>query len=191
MKKYDDLRSQIRNGDIMLFRGESLLSKQIQEFDDAYYNHTGLVFESNNRLFILDSNVKGVNPEFLSVRIDGYTDFCIIRPFKWDDDTISQAVAACFDKASIPHIKYDVNLLLQIAIYRKTGIRVGIDRENRDICSEFVRRYTRYLAPKPTCYEQPNLPTDFITPWDFIIYANEKEFEVMFDNSERRKYRKP
>jgi hypothetical protein len=189
MKKYNELRNQITNGDIMLFRGEKFLSRQIQKFDDAYYNHAGLVFESNNRFLILESNARGVNPDFLSGRIDEYIDFCIVRPVCWPETEILKAISTSFDKAS-EKIKYDVNLLLQIAIFRKTGISIDLDMENKDICSEFVRRYTRFLDPKPACYEKPHLPTDFITPWDFVIYSDSNEFEVLFDESNHSEYRK-
>jgi hypothetical protein len=189
MKKYDLNRDQIKNGDLVLFRGKSQLSRQIQMYDDAYYNHVGLVIESNGRLLVIDSNARGVNPELLSVRIDEYIDFCIIRPQAWTDTQITAAVSSALERAE-KHIKYDFFLLLQIALYRKSGIRINLNTKNRDICSEFGRRYIQYFTnPKSTCFERPNLPTEFITPWDFIVYAD-KNFEILFDDSDHSKFRK-
>lgn len=185
--EYEGLRTQIKNGDLILFRGKEWLAKQIQYFDDAYYNHVGMVFESNKRLFILDSNAQGVNPDLLSDRMNKYTDFCIVRPSNWNEDVISNAVSNAMERAQ-QHIKYDFTLLLELAIYRKTGKALRLNHQDRDICSEFARRYLRYLDPVPSCYENV-MGQDFITPWDYIIYADEK-FEIHFDVSDRNEYRK-
>jgi len=188
-EKYEANRVNIRNGDIAVFRGSSFISRQIQEFDEAYYNHTGLVFESNKRLLVIDSNAGGVKPDFLSTRMDEYSDFCIVRPAVWSSSRISIAVAMALERAQST-IRYDFDLLLQIAIYRKTGKNIDLNSENKDICSEYCRRYIRYLSePTSLCFEQPNMPTGFITPWDFIIYAD-SNFKIMFDDSDHHKYRK-
>jgi hypothetical protein len=188
MEKYNLNRDQIRNGDLILFRGDHMLGKLIQKFDEAYYNHIGMVFKSNDRLFILDSNANGVNPDFLSDRIKKYTDFCILRPTIWSQEQITIAVQNVMDRAE-DKIKYDFDLLLQIAIYRKTGLNLPLNTKNKDICSEFARRYLRFLDPAPSCFEKPPLPTKFITPWDFVIYVN-NQFSLILDESDKSKYRK-
>lgn len=190
MLKYDNYRDQIQNGDLVLFRGDSALSKTIQNLDNAYYNHIGLVISSNGRNFVLDSNAKGVEPGFLSERMNGYIDFCIIRPSGWNPALITQAAGNAIEKASSNHIRYDFQLLIDILIYRKTGIDPGLNAQNKDICSEFARRFVRFLSPVSDCYEQPNLPTKFITPWDFIVYKDAAKFTSMFDDSDHSKYRK-
>ena len=188
MNKYNKYRSEIKNGDIVLFRGASIQSRLIQKFDNAYYNHIGLVFESNKRLLILDSNAPGVNPDFLSSRMEENNDFCIISPISWDENQIAEAVGAALDKAA-SHIKYDFDLLAEIAIYRETKIKLNLDNTNKDICSEFVRRYTSLLTPAPICFDPKNLPTPFITPWDFIIYADSTQFKIKFDDINHQDYR--
>lgn len=187
MKKYEELRSDIRNGDIICFRGTSFTSKLIHYFDKAYYSHIGLVFVSNNRLFMIDSNSHGVNPKFLSEVMHASSDFCIIRPQAWSDNQISTSVGIVFDRAE-RRIKYDFNLMPQIVLFRVFGIVKDFEKSARDICSEFVRRFTRRLSPKSICFEQPNIPTNFITPWDFILYADEK-YSILYDESPKEKYR--
>lgn len=185
--EYNQIRNEITNGDIILFRGSSLLSRLIQYFDNAYYNHAGVVFASNNRLFILDANAHGVAPDFLSSRMKEYISFCIVRPNAWKPEQRSEALGTVMNKAE-RKIRYDFLLLLQIGIFRKTGIRIYLNNQQRDICSEFARRYLRFLVPLEKCYEKI-LGEDFITPWDLRIYASE-QFKVLYDNSDKRKYRK-
>lgn len=180
---YETVRSQINNGDLMLFRGDTLLGKIIRNLDGAYYNHIGLVFAANGRLMILDSNAPGVEPEFLSTRLQKYDEFCIVRPSsaKWTTDQINTAVTNVMDRAAAKHIKYDFSLLLEIAIQRKTGEDLPMNNDNRDICSEFAYRYCQQLNPAMICYTK--VQTNYITPWDFIIYSDRDEFQTMWDDS--------
>jgi len=188
MTKYIELRSNLRHGDIVLFRGKALSSRIIQWLDEGYYNHMGLVFTVGERKLILDSSAPGVNPYFLSERMKMYTDFCVIRPAVWDTDEISRGVDAVMRKAE-NGIRYDFKLLLQIVLYRKAGWIEKLNSGHKDICSEFIRRYIRHLSPRSTCFESPPLPTSCITPWDFIIYAN-SQFEILYDRSDKDKFRK-
>jgi hypothetical protein len=188
LAKYHHLRSQIKAGDIVLFRSNKLIpSRCIQWLDKAYYNHAGIVFEAEGRLFILDSNAPGVHPDFLSLRLKEYADFCIIRPL-FNEEKVHQSLQQTFKKAD-KGIRYDYGLLVQIALYRLSGTKENFHSKNHFICSEFVRKYTNYLQPAPNCYTKPAMPTTFITPWDLLIYAD-KNFEVLFDESNKNSYRK-
>ena len=188
IKKYNEARPFISNGDLVLFHGKSLLSRTIQKLDNCYYNHIGVVIESNNRLFIIDSNEGGVEPDFLSDRIKEYKDFCIITPLEWAPQQIENALGQVIDKSET-HIKYDFFLLVKIAMYRKFGWKIKRHNENRDICSEFARRYLRYLEPETTCFEQPNLPYIFITPFDFLLYKD-SNYNIKFNECDMTLFRK-
>ena len=183
MEKYLENRSQIQQGDIILFRGNAFISRAIRWLDKAPYNHAGLVFEAHGRKFVMESTGKGVNPRLLSVMMkkEKYTDFCIIRPKAWPIEQINAALEAAFD-ASEQVIDYDHKLILQIAIKRLTNRNVRMDSQRLDICSEFTRRYARFLTnPVAENFEVPRMPNEFITPWDFVLYA-EPHFDVFFDD---------
>ena len=183
MEKYLKNRGQIQQGDIILFRGNALISRAIRWLDNAPYNHAGLVFEAHGRKFVMESTGSGVNPRFLSVvmKKEKYTDFCVIRPKTWTVEQISTALESAFD-ASEQMIEYDHKLILQIAIKRLTNRNVRMDSQRLDICSEFARRYARLLAdPMADNFEMPRMPNEFITPWDFVLYAD-PHFDVFFDD---------
>jgi hypothetical protein len=181
MKKYLDNRSNIKQGDIILFRGNALISRSIRWLDNAPYNHAGVVFEAHGRKLVLESTGHGVNPRFLSVVMEKekYTDFCIIRPKAWTEAQILDALNATFDSAE-QVLKYDHGLIFQIAIKRLFNRNVKWESQRLDICSEFARRYARNFDPKPDNFEMPRMPNSFITPWDFVLYA-EPNFEVLCD----------
>jgi hypothetical protein len=193
MKKYLDNRSQIQQGDIILFRGNALISRGIRWLDKAPYNHAAIVFEAHGRKFVLESTGKGVNPRFLSavMKKEKYTDFCVIRPVMWTEEQITAAMYRAFDAAQ-ETIEYDYKLIFQIAIKRLTNRTVHWDSQRLDICSEFARRYARNLSePIADNFEMPRMPNDFITPWDFVIYAK-PHFEILwndYDLATKQKYR--
>jgi hypothetical protein len=186
MEKYAKTRGEISNGDIILFRGRHLLSKLIQYFDKCYYNHAGIVFKANDRIFIIDSVAKGVHPEFLSRRMEEYLDFCVVRPSGFKKSDVSRAMSDVMDKSE-SGIKYDVWMLLRIAIFRKFGKDFkNLGKPDKDTCSEFARRYADCLGT--TCYSEKNMikktGAPWITPQDFIRYSG-KKFKIMFDESEK------
>lgn len=188
-EKYFKLRSEIENGDIILFRGKEIIPRLIQFFDKSYYSHVGVVFESNERLLIIDSDKKGVDPHFLSSRMAEFYDFCILKPKNWSKSEKNKAVSDILEKAE-HDIKYDMGLIVQILLKRIFGSKLNWDNINKDICSEFARRFIRLLVPvKTSCFENENIHSEFITPWDYILYADEN-FEILYDESDKDKFRK-
>ncbi len=175
-EKYAKARPQIKNGSLIAFRGDQVLAKLIQYFDDAYYNHIGIVFESEGHLMIIDSNRQGVKPDFLSERIRKYSDFCVLPPQRSEEE-INNALGKAFERGDEGD-KYDFLLLPRIAIVKKLNIDItGLGSQKRDICSEFVRFYTDSL--NINCYK--NIP--LITPQDFIRYRNNQEVSLLFNDS--------
>lgn len=160
------IRPHVKSGDIILFRGRRLLARTIQFFDNARYNHIGVVYESLGRFFIIDSNANGVRPDFLSERCLDYVEVAILRPNEKYTSKIHGAIESILALAD-EKIKYDFLLLPRIAIARKLGIDLlKLGNERRDICSEWARRYASALGA--TCYDNGT----WITPQDFIRLAN-------------------
>ena len=173
--KYAELRNEIKNGDLILYHGSSFLSKSIQYFDKAYYNHIGVVWKLDDadRLLTLDMWSEGLTCLPLSRRMQGYKDFCILRP-KCSEEKINAAINILLKDWDGRDISYDNLLLLRIAIIKKTGIDItGLSKDNKYICSEFGRLYTSYLFDT---YKN----IDIITPQDFIRFIDEN-FEIIAD----------
>lgn len=188
MDKYEQNRTAIQQGDLILFRKtNSPLSRSIQKFDKAYYNHIGLVFSLgtgiDKRNFILDSNAKGVEPALLSDRMEKYHDFCVMRPrSSWRATPEVDAAVHRVSQRAITHIKYDFTLLLEIAVERSLDRKVlNIQNENRDICSEFAYRYAKQLFTTAFDYTKQNW--GWISPQDFLRARAKNEFDVLLDSN--------
>lgn len=173
--KYEALRALITNGSVILFRGSSALSRTIQWADNAYYNHSGLVFAVGERLMILDSNAQGVRPEFLSERIKQYVDFCIIKPIDFPMWTINEAVEKAINKDASRNFKYDFLLLPKVLVSKKIYLPINhsLINSRRTICSVFTGfHYAIEIGFEPwttKCIEQ-----GYFTPQDHLRYINDK-----------------
>jgi hypothetical protein len=186
--KYNSVRNELRNGDVALFRGDSILSKSIQYCDNAYYNHSGLVIKLGSRLMVLDSNGDGVHPDFLSIRMDEYVDFCIVRISNGFSQTeIDSCVNRVIDRAESHQIKYEYSLLPKIALARKVGMKMKFrDKENRDIYSMFTG--DRYLSQSAgiKCMQRAKSEQGWITPQDQLRYLDKNELSSHFDDSGKK-----
>lgn len=177
-EKYNKLRDEIKNGDMLLYRGSSFLAKGIQYFDKAYYNHIGVVWRPENmdRVLTLDMWSNGLNCLPVSRRMDGYKDFCILRP-KVSDDKIKASISIAMEKWDGADIKYDNQLILRVAMIKKTGIDItGLGKKDKFICSEFIQYYCDLLGLKT--YSNLNL----ITPEDFRRFIDDN-FELLYDEA--------
>jgi len=190
-EKYKNVRSDINNGDIILFRGTHLLARIIHWGDamkdeggnwhNAYYNHCALVFKKGERLLTIDSVAKGVQPHFLSELMRDYVDFCIIRPTVFSGSQFDDAVNKAIDRAE-QKIKYDFWMLPKIGLYRRFGWdNKDLGSADRDTCSEFTGG--RYAANSLgiTSYKEIIEKQGFITGEDHIRYIN-NQAKVLFDD---------
>lgn len=177
-EKYKLLRNEIKNGDLILYRGSSFLAKGIQYFDKAYYNHIGVVWkpEDCERIMTLDMWQEGLTCLPLSRRMEGYKDFCILRPIVSEEKT-KASISVSLEEWEGREIKYDTDLILRVAIIKKTGIDLtGVGKKEKFICSEFVQHYCDFLGIDT--YSKINL----ITPEDFRRFVD-KNFLILHDEA--------
>jgi hypothetical protein len=177
-EKYKLLRNEIKNGDLILYKGSSFLAKGIQYFDKAYYNHIGVVWkpEDCDRLLTLDMWQEGLTCIPVSRRMSGYKDFCILRP-KVSEEISKKALSISLDEWDGRDIKYDNQLILRVAMIKKLRIDLtGLGKKDRFICSEFIQHYCDLIGLDT--YSNINL----ITPEDFRRFIDDN-FELLYDEA--------
>jgi len=175
--EYYNIRREFQDGDMVLYRGDGIMSKLIQSFDNAYYNHVGMVKKVGDRLFTVEMWTKGIHFIPLSRRMDSYNDFCVVRVKNKSHDEFSSAIDLLIQQIE-RDVQYDYFLLPRVAFYKKTGIDlVKLGSRNRNICSELAQTFTNSL--KVRCYEDINL----ITPQDFLRKKDDDEVDILFDLS--------
>lgn len=174
-EKYAIYRKVAKDGDILLFRGNSIPAKGIQYFDNAYYNHSAIVYWNRGRLEILDAWYGGIVKVPASKRIRDYEngDFCVIR-LQANVVDISKGIDVLNNRWQA-EVKYHYAMLFRIALIKKTGIDItGISKRNRVICSFATREYTDAVGIN--CYKNLHL----ITPEDFKRYMDPSEARLLF-----------
>jgi hypothetical protein len=179
--KYVENRDVFKTGDLVLYRGTSFLAKGIQYFDNAYYNHIGVVVKVDewDRVLTLDMWSQGLWFGPLSRRMAGYKDFCILRPCAMHGK-VDEAIKSILQSWDGREIKYDTSLILRVAIIKKTGIDLtGLGAKSNFICSEFAQFYTHLLGLD--VYDNINL----ITPQDFLRYKDEN-FTTLLDTAAKK-----
>lgn len=73
---YGAVRDQIKDGDIVLFRGRSAVSRMIRWLTRSPYSHAGVVGWWNGRLMVLEAVGKGVSTSRLSFVVAAYSGHC-------------------------------------------------------------------------------------------------------------------
>jgi len=85
MGTYQSYRDKIKDADLLLWRGHGTVARAIQLFGQ-YHNHASLIFEfykfDTRRIMLFEALFNGVEPEFLSARLDRYSGRCWWYPLK-------------------------------------------------------------------------------------------------------------
>lgn len=127
----------LRSGDILSCRSRSWLAKAIQWFTKSRFNHTALVIEIWDTLFVIDSQKDGTNLRPLTEWLKKYKyTFEVHRPKDFTTEHRERAVS------KVGHTPYDFSsLLIYQPWYILTGKWKGRKKAKaaeRLYCSEFV-----------------------------------------------------
>jgi len=168
--KYIRVRPYIKDGDLILFRGRSLLSRIIQWSDKAHYNHIGVVINKFGALYIVDSNERGVQADRLSWRISKHRggDFAIIQSITTDME-LRYELHRLLNKSDDKWIKYDYLNGFKELLNRAFKLKLRITkRDEHDICSDYVSEYA--VGLKMVTEEFTKRPIQF--PQDYMRYRD-------------------
>lgn len=176
--KYNRLRGLLRDGDLVLFHGKGIIANIIQNCDNAYYNHIGVIIEKHGALFIVDSNADGVQADRLSKRIEKYKrggDFTIIKPTV-KREFVDLEMRRLLNRSDEKWIKYDFYNGIKELLNRRFGFKLKITlNDNRDICSDFVSRYACDLDLVNQKFKDKTI----VFPEDYIRYMNNENANVV------------
>jgi uncharacterized protein YycO len=143
---YDEVRNELRTGDIVFCSGTYFFSKTIQWFTKSVWSHVGIIYRDDHleRIFVLESETAiGVRLVPLSKYLRDYHGRN--KPYKGriligritpepDNQKLKQAISFGMDELTRPYDNWEI-CRIAIRILFKRG------RKNRDrkyICSELV-----------------------------------------------------
>jgi len=146
VRSYDDVRRELRSGDLVFCSGSYLFSGLIQRFTRSVWSHVGVVYRDENlqRVFILESETGvGVRLVPISKYLRDYHGRR--RPYRGQvvvarvnpepgDDKARQAISYGMDLLTKPYDNFEI-LRIAARIAFRIGRRI---RDRKFICSELV-----------------------------------------------------
>lgn len=148
MKKYEQYRKDIKNGDIVLFSRKGFLANIIRWADDAYYNHAGIAYWIGQRLYIIDAWDNGTELVPMSRRMNKYDDFCVIRKKNIEIPKLRKALNNLMDRIEKdePYGYLElVRRLIWLKVLNKNNrfnnIENMISKRRKPVCSDVSRDF--------------------------------------------------
>jgi hypothetical protein len=159
---YAGIRRKIRDGDILLFRGKSWLSRIIRRVTRSPYSHAAIVAWWNERLMVLEAVGKGVMVSRMSIVVNHYSGQVEL----WTTDEnlsrteVIRAAQRLLGKRYSPYKL--VRNLVRLVFGRPRHDEADPDAPPEDfVCSEFVSRVWRaggidLAGDSPDMYTKPS-----------------------------------
>jgi hypothetical protein len=152
LSRYEDIREEIRTGDLLLCAGNYPLSRIIEHFSDSMFSHVGLLYCWNGRVLVFESvEDDGVRLVPLSQYVRDYENSGAAydgRLFVGRHDAAleSAQVDALLGRAADElNRRYDKDELLAILARITIGLGRHVD-DDAYICSEYVDRCFREVG---------------------------------------------
>ena len=169
-KSYQDLREQMKTGDLLLFRGNRLLSGVIERLSDSPYSHVAILARWHDRVVAFQADLRGVEvlpASTMVCKYSGKVDWWSLKPdlrhgpFK-EDELFNTAL-------TLLGIKYGywtlVELGARILLGRTLNPKDAHATPDSLFCSEFVSRCYRNasLDVNKAANDASTSPSDFAT----------------------------
>lgn len=143
--QYSEIRDQIQDGDIILFRGARLLSRMIEAGSKSKYSHAAIALWWHRRLMLLQAEIQCIQAVPLSVALGKYkgvADWYRVR----DEHRARIDFAPILDEAKVDlGLAYSTSELLKSALHSLVGLDLPPDCETPHalFCSQYVARCFR------------------------------------------------
>ena len=144
--RYEDIRSQVADGDILLFRGTVFLSRMIEAVSHGSYSHCAITADWGERKMVLQAELMGgVQAVPMSVAVGTYrgrVDWYRIAPAWRDKVDVAKLLAEA--RADLG-LTYATSELLRVAAHSLFGAALPDDCDNPHalFCSQYVERCFR------------------------------------------------
>jgi hypothetical protein len=143
---YKDVRPQVKDCDVFLFRGTYLISKLFEKVDFSYYSHAALSAWWGDRLMILQAEGPGIQAVPMSVAVGSYpgrVDWYRLEPSSFPDGAAHLAGVLTEAKADLG-LAYGFVDLLKNIWHGIAKIKLADPSYPRAMfCSEYVERCFR------------------------------------------------
>jgi hypothetical protein len=182
-KTYDELRAEVRSGDILLCQGSGIFSQMIQKVSNSVWSHVAFIIRLDeiDRIMVLESvepigvrtvplshyvrdykNHKGYPGKLLIARHDNFVNVT--------EKKLNQMAAFAIDRFGYPYDKDEIAKIaarITLGLFGRKKGKASWDDEY--ICSEYAWECYRSVG-----IDVPYDPRGFIAPKDFAAVAGVK-----------------
>lgn len=169
---YEKVRNNIRNGDVLLYKGKGILSYIIQKGTRSEYSHSGIAAWWNDRLMVMEVIRKGVVVTAISRNVSRYHGDIEWYTAKNNISKDQRVLMIRFAQKKLGH-EYNFLELFTIAvkiIFNKI-IKLKKFKDERLICSQYVAEIYKAIGIEI----KKNVVPSLITPAD-IAWSKELRF---------------
>lgn len=141
--RYDEVRDQIRNGDVFMYEGKTVFSSIIRWVTRSPYSHAGMAAWWNERLMVMEAKGNGVVTSPFSRSISHYKGgvewLTCVKEIS-DQDRLRMVIFAQ-EELGKSYGRWKAILLgIKILLERDLDRRDRLKTENKLFCSEYVAR---------------------------------------------------
>lgn len=141
ISRYEEVRPQIKNGDVIMYEGKSMVPKLVSWFTLSPYSHAGIAVWWNERLMVMEATMRGVRVMPLSRNIfkhKGKVEWFTSKQEISDEDRLRMVIFAQEELgksfARWKAVLFGLKILLNRNLSKKDQLRM----ENKLFCSQYV-----------------------------------------------------
>ena len=141
ISRYEEVRLQIKNGDVIMYEGKSMVPKLVSWFTRSPYSHAGIAVWWNERLMVMEATMRGVRVMPLSRNIfkhKGKVEWFTSKQEISDEDRLRMVIFAQEELgksfARWKAVLFGLKILLNRNLSKKDQLRM----ENKLFCSQYV-----------------------------------------------------
>jgi hypothetical protein len=139
--KYEEIRLQIMNGDVFLYREKGIVAGIIRWLTHSTYSHAGIAVWWNERLMVMEAVMRGVRITPLSRNIyqhKGSVEWYSCKKEISDEDRLRMVIFAQEELGKRYAAWKAILLGWKVLSKRDLGERDRLRRENKLFCSQYV-----------------------------------------------------
>ena len=139
--KYDEVRNQIKNGDVFMYRGKGIASSIIQWVTRSPYSHAGISAWLNDRLMVMEAKGNGVVASPFSRSIGQYhgdVDWFSSTQEISEEDRLKMVIFAQEELGKTYGRWKSIVLGIQTLFQRNPDKRDRLKKQKNVFCSEYI-----------------------------------------------------
>jgi len=186
ISRYEEVRPQIKNGDVIMYEGKSMVPKLVSWFTRSPYSHAGIAVWWNERLMVMEATMRGVMVMPLSRNIfkhKGKVEWFTSKQEISDEDRLRMVIFAQEELgksfARWKAVLFGLKILLNRNLSKKDQLRM----ENKLFCSQYVAQIYNSIGLDL----KKNREDRFMSPGDIArspLMEKRGEFRIKNDSIE-------